>query len=421
MALQAFSSKPLKLHKKQLVTDSCVPRFSAHDFLGCVPSARRCCIQKFCEALAVSTCRSKRYASICRMPKALQSRVNVDQVDAEISELSDEENRAHGMPFIIIPIHGTWARKAKWIQSESPLLSRLSNALGGASVEPFPWSGKNSHKARRQAAEALRSRIGKLAMDNAGSQIVVIGHSHGGTVALYALEDNKTLVNVAGLICLSTPFISVNSAPLSGSLPSFFPILLASTFAIVYALLLHPRNLVTIFTSSLVTRDIAQYLNIACGFTLTYILIRQWLLAGERAAEDLDVTPDPSVPLLIMRCSGDEASAALATSQFFTWLIRRFWQTCTSLANLMGAYFEKNGPQESLRAFMTVLGVLAISTVAGIGLMGGPAQISAKYNVQFSWASILIVIVPLLCSTTYLIGGYANACFVFAELLFKVT
>jgi pimeloyl-ACP methyl ester carboxylesterase len=324
------------------------------------------------------------------------------------------------MPYVIVPIHGTWARKAKWIQPGSPLLSCLSKELGGAVVEPFLWSGKNSHNARRRAAEDLRTHIGKLTMNIAGSQIVVIAHSHGGTVALYAVEDTKTLVNVAGLICLSTPFISVNSAPLSGSLPAFFPTLLASTFAIVYALVLHPRDVVTIFTSSLVTRDVAQYLNVACAFALVCILTRQSVLAGERAVEDLDVTPDPSLPLLIMRCSGDEASAALATSQFFTWITRRFWQTCTSLATLMGAYFEKNGPLESFPAFLTVWGILVISTVAGIVFLGGPGQVSAKYDVQLSSASSLLVALPLgLCEITLLIGGYANACFILAELLFK--
>jgi Alpha/beta hydrolase family len=109
---------------------------------------------------------------------------------------------------VVTLVHGTWAPEAAWTKTTSPLVEALSRSLGdGVQVEPFQWSGSNSHYARSRAATALRQHIQKCSERYFGANQFVIAHSHGGNVALYALRDPEVQRQVRGTVCLSTPFI----------------------------------------------------------------------------------------------------------------------------------------------------------------------------------------------------------------------
>jgi pimeloyl-ACP methyl ester carboxylesterase len=322
------------------------------------------------------------------------------------------------MPYVIVPIHGTWARGAKWAEPDSRLSTRLLESLDDAVLKPFYWSGKNSHRARKKAAQELRSFVCDLAIEFHGSQLFLVGHSHGGTVALYALEDSNTLARVAGLICLSTPFISVHAHSRFGSLPSMFPQLLASTAALLFGLALHARGFISIISTGLTPQDAIQYANIVCAFALTFLVSRQSVLDGKRVAQDLSTRPRASLPLLIMRCSGDEASAALAAAQFCTWITRRFWQRCSWVATSVATFMEKQGPLTSAYRFLTLAVVVAICTFAGTVLLGGPERVGAKLHLQLStlfWISLPAA----LCIATYFVASSAIQLLVILEWLLK--
>lgn len=102
---------------------------------------------------------------------------------------------------------------ADWIDPERPndfadaLLSAFKSADPAAKVSilPFRWDGDNSNPARDSAAQDLARRLDGL---SATTEIHVIGHSHGGNVALRALTYSKRDADTVTL--LGTPYLGVN-------------------------------------------------------------------------------------------------------------------------------------------------------------------------------------------------------------------
>lgn len=72
-------------------------------------------------------------------------------------------------------------------------------------VIPFRWDGDNSNPARDTAAKKLARRLDGLP---ARTEVHVIGHSHGGNVALRALTYSKRDAETVTL--LGTPYLGVN-------------------------------------------------------------------------------------------------------------------------------------------------------------------------------------------------------------------
>ncbi len=112
-------------------------------------------------------------------------------------------------PYALVLVHGTFAARATWVESDSPLVQAIARRLGKpACVLSFRWSGRNSHVARLKAADSLKGALRQLSQAHRGVRIYVIAHSHGGNVALYALRDPQLQSSVGGLVILGTPLIS---------------------------------------------------------------------------------------------------------------------------------------------------------------------------------------------------------------------
>ncbi|MEZ5892106.1 MAG: hypothetical protein R3C58_03035 [Parvularculaceae bacterium] len=92
----------------------------------------------------------------------------------------------------IITVHGTNAGDPsdsgeQWWQTGSAFQTRLQSLIKQKlDFVPFHWSGANSENERRKAARKLFKFTRKL--DKAGDAYGVIGHSHGGSVAVEALR-----------------------------------------------------------------------------------------------------------------------------------------------------------------------------------------------------------------------------------------
>jgi hypothetical protein len=119
-----------------------------------------------------------------------------------------DDDKIEGDPQIVITlVHGTGARGAAWTARNSPLRSSLSSALNNrAAYVCFAWSGKNSIRARRASAILLRQRLYELMHSYPRAQHFVVGHSHGGSIILEAL-DAKIGGQIAGIVCLATPVL----------------------------------------------------------------------------------------------------------------------------------------------------------------------------------------------------------------------
>ena len=127
----------------------------------------------------------------------------------------------------IILVHGTWGRgffpkrrqisllppnKRWWFEEGSLFHAGLVEALKSASlnwpIRAFLWSGANSVYARDCAARELSQQLRKDLQDP-DATAVIIAHSHGGNVALRALQHHNSTAGQIKVVTLATPFLRV--------------------------------------------------------------------------------------------------------------------------------------------------------------------------------------------------------------------
>jgi len=107
-------------------------------------------------------------------------------------------------------VHGTrlfW-QKPTWIEEASDLPTALKRRIGDAlSLKAIRWSGENSFPARLAAKDTIVRELSHFDFDEAAC--IICSHSHGGGAVAYALRERPDLARkVAGVVFLSTPFIT---------------------------------------------------------------------------------------------------------------------------------------------------------------------------------------------------------------------
>jgi pimeloyl-ACP methyl ester carboxylesterase len=104
------------------------------------------------------------------------------------------------MPYHLVLVHGTGARGAPWTREPtSSLCAHLKAALGEPpSFSYSDWSGRNTHRAGADGARALIEHLRDEAP--ADRPLVLVGHSHGGSVIAHALVQDESLC-LAGAVC----------------------------------------------------------------------------------------------------------------------------------------------------------------------------------------------------------------------------
>lgn len=112
----------------------------------------------------------------------------------------------------VIAIHGTCAKGAAWPRRGGVLHKTLEERLPRHAINwmdpPFSWTGANSHQAREVAANQLLSNIASLPTPSEENFNLLIGHSHGGNIALMSLAiSSESRKKVSAVVCLSTPFL----------------------------------------------------------------------------------------------------------------------------------------------------------------------------------------------------------------------
>lgn len=121
------------------------------------------------------------------------------------------------MGTLYVTVHGTGdaafaavGEEPKWWEASSPFCKDLlADATAGAQVEPFVWSGANDEMQRRRAAEALYTKL----RNTDAARVVLIGHSHGGSVIATALQlaaaRRDALPKLDRWVTIGTPFIQM--------------------------------------------------------------------------------------------------------------------------------------------------------------------------------------------------------------------
>src|SRR5438270_4468723 len=130
----------------------------------------------------------------------------------------------------IILVHGTWGRGffpsdnskvslqkparggGRWFDDGSEFRQALEVALGDEPdqyvIRPLLWSGSNSVFARDAAESRLADELEKD-LESPDARPVVIAHSHGGNVALRALQHLRSDPSRIRVVTLATPFLRV--------------------------------------------------------------------------------------------------------------------------------------------------------------------------------------------------------------------
>jgi hypothetical protein len=101
---------------------------------------------------------------------------------------------------------------------EIDLVRRTGLPPGSILFNRFLWSGSNTFAGRAEAARLLRVALQKSAGESPDATHLVIGHSHGGTVAVKALDSRDAsgaaeMPRVNALLTLGTPFVRLVSRP----------------------------------------------------------------------------------------------------------------------------------------------------------------------------------------------------------------
>ena len=248
----------------------------------------------------------------------------------------------------ILLVHGTWGRgifpkmsdlrrgyfrgTKRWFEEGSQFCERLDAALKSESLDwpirAFLWSGANSVHARDRAARDLSKQL-REDLQDPDATAVIIAHSHGGNVALRALQHLDSKAGQIRVVTLATPFLRVfarRSLQLSYRVKLF---MLAAIVITLFASLLVLDSIVSETVGLellLAVRKIAKNDNLV--FQIIVVLsvvagffIMEWLnevftnphaaLAIEQLAH-YDTKGAAAARMLVIRGVDDEASLSLA-------------------------------------------------------------------------------------------------------------
>src|SRR5215468_3962074 len=173
-------------------------------------------------------------------------------------------------------VHGTWGRgffprrqrqdrPPFWFEERSPFLAHLSAELGDIpqKIKPLLWSGANSIFVRDKTAYVLAEHLSAEHAEHPQATQLVIAHSHGGNIALRALnhlqkhEEAKSSNPL--VVTLAAPFIEIHQANF-GNRPTIIRWMLIAIMmclAIVVSYLL--RDMVLLIAGALLVPPISLW------------------------------------------------------------------------------------------------------------------------------------------------------------------
>jgi pimeloyl-ACP methyl ester carboxylesterase len=126
-----------------------------------------------------------------------------DQPPAEL-----RAGRPHERPLVVL-VHGTWGQQSAWaFPDKSHLVQALGSRLScDVEYRHFAWSGANRTGDRIEAAARLTAMMRSELAEHDRS-VFVLAHSHGGNIAIRAIEDlSDAEQRSVQAILMATPFL----------------------------------------------------------------------------------------------------------------------------------------------------------------------------------------------------------------------
>lgn len=282
-------------------------------------------------------------------------------------------------PTALIIVHGTFARAAHWTRRDSPFIRAIQQRVNFDYITALEWSGANTFRARLDGANLLECHISDLERSHPGCRLIVVCHSHGGSVVAYWLkQDVLNNARLSGIAFISTPFIGIRISHHWYALAYHLTFALLALFGLWLIVILVPvltkflALTLTFATNNLIFVLLCFGVVILVGEPLTrsVVAIGSFTLSrmpnlAERMSEYIRRvnTADLSIDhALFLRVTGDEAAAALSASQFANWLLTRIHLLLLSFMTAT----EK--VQEKLTKLTKVPSWLRLMVIHGVGM-----------------------------------------------------
>lgn len=250
----------------------------------------------------------------------------------------------------------------EWTRPASRLRTSIERRVPGVSFHPFEWSGSHRQAPRHQAAEQLKSRLSTLSHQY--DKVFVIGHSHGGNVALQAVQLLGS--SPIAIATMATPFLKTRIADARQNLRVVFATCLALFFllGIGYILIRGDfREIATIIqVVVLFTLFAAAILTSGSWFPILTEPLAARMIRRRRLYEYLELT-QPIEMLIIYDPKQDEVT------KFFTSLRRgilsaaKFFRRAGIHAEIESDRWLANSPNFALAVCVGLAGLLTIPTI----------------------------------------------------------
>jgi hypothetical protein len=228
--------------------------------------------------------------------------------------------------------------------AEASTLREKLDALGEeVMVREVPWSGRNSHAARLEAAAKIRAAIHRVQADSrtASAAHFIIAHSHGGNAALYALRDLEEKGSITGLVCLSTPFIYARQRK-GGEDPLTVAVFGAVCLTAVATLMATAgRDGATAFVAQVRQTHVAWWhaglaiLTISFVAGLAFALHQLADRIAKKRVVELSLPSLDEIDVLVLQSPADEAHGWLKSSQFAGWIATRANRSLATAAEFL--------------------------------------------------------------------------------------
>ncbi len=302
-----------------------------------------------------------------------------------------------------VTVHGTGDQATaaerdapKWWEGRSDFCRELLAADKGSRVEPFIWSGANDELDRRQAARVLYALLKEKKDDG---PVVLIGHSHGGSVIALALRmaaaKKDRLEQVARWVTVGSPFVQMRRRRFPWERFNIFGQAVLS-FAVVGAFLFLYGAYLRFIERSLAALFAPAYMFGGAGVFLLCLALLVWAqrrtrpLYSARARRRFASVFEPR--WRGVTASRDEATSGLARLpriklRLFDWtVVSGFFRAMVSVAFIalvVDHWVLGRGLQSSPLTDAPVVGVAARAHAQVFGVNG---LIFAATNAPLSWA-----------------------------------
>ena len=303
---------------------------------------------------------------------------------------------------VVLLVHGTFARNAPWTRPNSLLCRALRASLNNPDLRSVEWSGRNTFRARTEAAESIASCIQAVDSD---TPIAIICHSHGGSAVAYGIRQcPNAFRNVRTVVCLATPFFGFSVRP-------GYQALLLATLVSVFFLMF---QLLFLVLTALITEHFSPFVDQPYGMiTIGFILLATAAaIAGAlwrrrtrlfqpfegvvRLAAAWDTTQVTLPHPLFVRSMGDEVGLALGTLQFTAMVLNRTLNLLSSVLSHVLVRIRRAAARPHGALIVISLAALLIAASGVLAAMAATFGYHPRYwiDILYPWSRGFHIVDP---------------------------